>query len=235
MLSNQWTLNDALTRLWQTDPITETPIRYQNNKKNGSKLPSDSEHAVSYEIGLHPTLNKPAADYVFTKKTSLGDVRWWYELKGTWIGSQAAPAKDEFYVKLVPLMSGMDSYEYKVKVNNDYTFSKSVAFTGEMIGIYDVQLGLLSGFTTSQIRASKSPAFIFAKDMPANAAEQMDEQPTPDDIVDGIVNYTIAYEYDSLNRVVKVTTPDYVTTYTYDFLGNRTQKIVKSEGPDESL
>ena len=49
------------------------------------------------------------------------------------------------------------------------------------------------------------------------------------------VSSSIAYEYDKLNRLVKVTTPNSVTTYTYDALGNRTQKTVTAEGPDESL
>lgn len=33
------------------------------------------------------------------------------------------------------------------------------------------------------------------------------------------------YEYDALNRLVKVTTPKSVTEYTYDYLGNRETKI----------
>ena len=32
------------------------------------------------------------------------------------------------------------------------------------------------------------------------------------------------YEYDSLNRLVKVTTPNHVIVYTYDSLGNRLSK-----------
>lgn len=41
---------------------------------------------------------------------------------------------------------------------------------------------------------------------------------------------TTTYEYDNLNRLVKVTTPVSVTTYTYDDLGNRTVKKTKVDG-----
>ena len=321
MLNNQWTLSNALERLWQNDPVTGTPIRYQNRKTDVSKLVSDSEHAADFEIGLRPTLSRPATDNVFTQKTILGNILWWYDLKGTWVGSQAAPANDEFYVRLVPLMRGKKSYEYKVRVDNDYSFSKGLSFSGDMSGIYDVQFGLHSGFTTKQIRANISPAFIYAKEFSTNALEALgesstsniclrnkdglavdtihlkidevqtftiDESPTGNyssqgcDVayarVDGMsyvvtarkeghgevkifesetgmsssypvivgsgqpdtkpyepVSSSIAYEYDKLNRLVKVTTLNSVTTYTYDALGNRTQKTVTAEGPDESL
>lgn len=318
ILNNRWTVSDVMERLWQQDPITGTPLCYQNKKTDASTLPANSNLVPEYEIGLRPTLNHPDGDYAFTKKGIIGNLLYWYDIDGTWAGSTAMPANDVFYVRLVPLMSGKKTYEYKVKNKSNLSFGKSIMFDTEMNGVYDVQLGLHSGFTTLQIRATQVSAFVYSKDFPLNAAETLGEQPdhvisllyedntevndiemnTGDELhltineseiyeykarmrdrgasntavtVSGNsltvkagnecrtklivwrtdneaitaeydltvksngtsptnINVSRSYEYDALNRLVKVVTPTYTTTYTYDALGNRTIKMVTTQG-----
>ena len=43
---------------------------------------------------------------------------------------------------------------------------------------------------------------------------------------------TITYEYDSLNRIVKIEKPEvFMIEYSYDVAGNRTETIIQIQGP----
>ncbi|MDD4049321.1 MAG: hypothetical protein PHI90_11025, partial [Clostridia bacterium] len=66
--------------------------------------------------------------------------------------------------------------------------------------------------------------YIYAYDNAGN-------QTSKEEMINGVIKGTTNYEYDELNRLAKVTEPNgKITTYTYDYAGNRAKETITQEG-----